>query len=63
MANIVVKDLNENADLDRQAMQAIVGGHAGPNLGPTLARPGHFQNPLSFSAPRLVPPLDFGGLG
>ncbi len=26
MANIVIKDLTESADLDRQAMRAIVGG-------------------------------------
>jgi hypothetical protein len=26
MANIVIKDLSENLDLDRKAMQAITGG-------------------------------------
>lgn len=62
MANIVVKDLKENAELDRAAMRAIVGGNAGPNLGLALAQPGHFQNPMSFGAPRLVPGLETGGL-
>lgn len=60
MANIVVKDLAENVELDRQAMRTIVGGRASSSLGPALPPSGHFQNPLSFGATRLVPGADTG---
>lgn len=60
MANIVVKDLKENVELDHQAMRAIVGGRSAAGLGPVAPHLGHFQNPLSFGTTRLVPGLDIG---
>ena len=38
MATIVIKDLPENVDLDRQAMQAITGGARLQGRSPALAR-------------------------
>jgi len=54
MANIVVKDLTENVELDRKAMRKISGGKAGAHSS-TAYRSSYFQNPLSFSALNLVP--------
>ena len=54
MANIVVKDLTENVELDRKAMRKISGGKAGAHSS-TANRSSYFQNPLSFSALNLVP--------
>jgi hypothetical protein len=64
MAQITVKDLMENAELDRKAMLAIVGGRsaAGPRLGFTPPPSGYFQNPLSFGAIRLLPGTPDTGL-
>ena len=56
MAQIIVTDLKENTELDRQAMRAILGGYAAPRLGVSPPHPGHFQNPVSFSNLRLIPP-------
>ena len=49
MATIVVKDLNQNVELDRKAMRAVTGGRSGSPLGMPRHHSGHFQNPLSFS--------------
>jgi hypothetical protein len=58
MANIVVKDLKENVELDREAMRTITGGRAAPNLGMAAHPIGHFQNPLSFTTTTMMPVLD-----
>jgi len=59
MANLVVKDLKENVELDREAMRAVTGGRtSAPSLGMAAAHTGHFQNPLSFGAPSLMPGLN-----
>ncbi len=34
MANILIKDLNESKDLDRDAMRAIIGGRSSQMLKP-----------------------------
>jgi hypothetical protein len=62
MAQIVVKDLGESAELDREAMRAIVGGKAGPRLGGPAQHYGRFENPLSFSTLRLLPDAVKSGL-
>ena len=56
MANIVIKDLKENIELDRKAMRAISGGKSGSTF--SKARACHssvFSNPLSFNRLRLLP--------
>ena len=55
MAMLVVKDLAENAELDRQAMRRITGGSAGPRLGIPQFHSGHFHNPLAFEPVRVMP--------
>lgn len=52
MANIVIKDLKENIELDRKAMRAITGGKSGL-FRSTLAN--HSSNPFSFNGLRLLP--------
>ncbi|WP_075793914.1 hypothetical protein [Massilia putida] len=52
MATITIKDLSENTDLDRKAMQAISGGarfrsHAG-TLRPAGAAPARPQRIVDF---------------
>ena len=54
MANIVVKDLTENVELDRKAMRKISGGKAGAHSSAAY-RSSFFQNPRSFSSLNLVP--------
>ncbi len=49
MATIVVKDLNQNVELDRKAMRAVTGGRSGAYLGMPRHHSGLFNNPLSFS--------------
>jgi len=39
MAKIVIRDLPENTDLDRKAMEAIFGGARLRGAAPTRARP------------------------
>lgn len=56
MSNIVIKDLPESIELDRQAMRAISGGKSGP-LGTSPYRSSFFQNPLEFADLKLVPPI------
>lgn len=54
MANIVVKDLTENVELDRKAMRKISGGKAGAHTSGAY-HSSYFKNPLSFSALNPVP--------
>lgn len=49
MANIVIKDLKENVELDRKAMRQISGGKSGLHSSSPY-RSSFFQNPLSFNA-------------
>jgi len=57
MATIVIKDLQENTELDRQAMQAIAGGtRFRVGLGLTarqVVRPARLFDPISAAAARL----------
>lgn len=56
MANIVIKDLTENTELDRKAMRSITGGKAtGPRMGAPTYQSNFFNNPLSFSQVRFAP--------
>jgi hypothetical protein len=63
MSKIVIKDLPESVELDREAMRAVVGG-AAPRLGMVSSpRSCFFAAPLSFETPKILPsPLDMGGL-
>jgi hypothetical protein len=54
MATIVIKDLNQNVELDRKAMRAVTGGRSGSNLGMPRHHSGLFQKPLSFSEFKLL---------
>jgi hypothetical protein len=58
MANIVIKDLKENIELDRKAMRAITGGGTGQRLGIPSYHSSYFQKPVTFNDLRLMP----GGL-
>lgn len=55
MANIVIKDLKENIELDRKAMRAITGGKSGTFSSASAYHSSTFFNPLSFSSLRLFP--------
>jgi hypothetical protein len=62
MSKIVIKDLPESVELDREAMRAVVGG-AAPRLGMVSPRSCFFAAPLRFETPKILPsPLDMGGL-
>lgn len=55
MANIVIKDLKENIELDRKAMRAITGGKSGVLRSALTHHSSTFSNPLSFNSLRLLP--------
>lgn len=55
MANLVIKDLTENIELDRKAMRAITGGKSGPRVGMPSYTSSFFQNPLAFNELKLIP--------
>ncbi len=55
MANIVIKDLQENVELDRKAMRAITGGRSTQRMGMHAYHSTYFQKPASFNDLRLVP--------
>jgi len=55
MASIVIKDLQENIELDRKAMRAITGGKSGTLGSPLTHTTSSFSNPLSFNSLRLLP--------
>jgi hypothetical protein len=65
MANLVIKDLKENIELDRKAMQAITGGKSGVFRSALAHHSSTFSNPLSFNGLRLLPgnPEAHGGHG
>ena len=54
MAKIVVKDLEQNLQLDRQAMRAITGGRSLDRLSLPPYQSGYFQRPF------LEPVSDIG---
>jgi len=58
MATIVIKDLKENVELDRKAMRAITGGHAGSRMGIGAYHSSFFHKPQSFSD--IKPLLNLG---
>ena len=55
MANIVIKDLPENTELDRKAMRAITGGRSTQRLGMPAYHSSYFHKPESFNNLRLTP--------
>ena len=55
MANIVIKDLIENVDLDRDAMRKITGGKAVQRIGIPSFHSNCFRNPCAFSELRVLP--------
>ena len=59
MANIVIKDLKENVELDRKAMRAITGGSSGQRVGIPCYHSSYFQKPATFNDLRIMP----GGIG
>lgn len=56
MSTLVIKDLPDSIELDRQAMRTITGGYAGPRWGMAGYRSERFQSPLAFATPKLLPP-------
>jgi hypothetical protein len=59
MARIVIKDLKESVDLDRQAMREISGGWSRQQMsGIPAYHSSHFQKPTSFDYFKL-PGFDF----
>jgi hypothetical protein len=62
MSKIVIKDLPESIELDREAMRAVVGG-AASRWGMVSPRSGFVSALRNCEAPKLVPsPLDMEGL-
>ena len=57
MALIIIKDLSQSDDLDREAMRSIVGG------GPTAARPVQIDQPKGGSGRIVDYPPGFGRQG
>lgn len=55
MANIVIKDLNDNTELDRKAMRAITGGHSGNRMGIGRQPSSFFHKPQTFNELSLMP--------
>jgi hypothetical protein len=55
MTNIVIKDLKENIELDRKAMQAISGGKSGTFSSAPTYHSSIFINPIYFNSLRLFP--------
>jgi len=55
MANIVIKDLTENVELDRKAMRSITGGNSGPRTGVPSYHSSFFQKPMTFNELKLIP--------
>jgi len=53
MATIVIRDLTESSELDRQAMQAIAGGSRLGGAG-GLVRPAPRHTPLFSLRPRTI---------
>ena len=53
MANIVIKDLKENTELDRNAMRAITGGKSGIYRSALVHHSSTFSNPFLFNGLRL----------
>jgi hypothetical protein len=63
MTNIVIKDLKENIELDRKAMQAISGGKSGTFSSAPAHHSSTFSNPFSFNGLRLLPGFPEAGDG
>lgn len=63
MANIVIKDLKENIELDRKAMRAITGGKSGAFKNMLVQHSSTFSNSMSFSGLRLLPGFPEAGDG
>lgn len=55
MANIIIKDLTENVELDRKAMRSITGGYSGQRMGMPAYHTSFFQKPLTFNELKLIP--------
>ena len=55
MANIVIKDLQENMELDRKAMRAITVGRSTQRMGMHAYHSSYFQKPATFNDLSLVP--------
>ncbi len=50
MARIVIKDLNESQELDREAMRAVTGGWSGARMRLAAHAP-HFRQALASDNP------------
>lgn len=55
MAHIVIKDLVENVELDREAMRNITGGKVMQRAGIPSFHSNYFKNPCIFNELNVLP--------
>lgn len=60
MARISIQDLEENTELDREAIRDIVGGRATPGFGLFQARPRTLLDRRSTQGGSLLPQIGLG---
>ena len=57
MSHLVINDLEEDVELDREAMQAVAGGRAGLMLNAASRLPASYYRKLQMEESRLIPGL------
>ena len=57
MSHLVINDLEEDVELDREAMQAVAGGRAGLALNTASRLPASYYRKLHIEESRLIPGL------
>lgn len=60
MAKIVIRDLDDNAELDQHAMRQIVGGRASSGLGLLQTRPQTLLDRRSLEGDTILPQIGLG---
>jgi hypothetical protein len=61
MANIVIQDLDDSAELDQEAMRKITGGRSSlPGLGLQQARPQTLLDRRSIEGDAVLPKIGLG---
>lgn len=61
MSTIVIRDLDENAELDNAAMRQIIGGRASPGLGVLHAKPKTLLDRRTIEGDSVLPRIGLGG--